>query len=93
MYGLVEKESPLQVEDAIYNHEVLAGTPWMHELLPGQVLRILDEKGNQAVDTTFYDYEDPEDHYSAVATIVAQKIFILLPAVSYVPNQASHYWK
>ncbi len=73
MYGLVEKESPLQVEDAIYNHEVLAGTPWMHELLPGQVLRILDEKGNQAVDTTFYDYEDPEDHYSAVATIVAQK--------------------
>lgn len=73
MYGFIEKKSELNPEDAIYRQVVLAGTPWIHELLPGQTLRILDMEGNQAVDTTFYDVKDPEDHYSAVATIVAQQ--------------------
>ena len=64
MNGLIQKESPLKIEDAIYNEEVLAGTPWQHELLP--------------------------DHYSAVATIVAQKNIYLttgtiLRAESYKP--------
>jgi urea carboxylase-associated protein 1 len=39
----------------------------------GQTFRILDIEGNQAVDTTFYDLTNPEDHYSAVQTIVMQK--------------------
>lgn len=46
--------------------EVLnAGLGWMHELKKGQTFRILDIEGNQAVDTTFYDLENPEDHYGA----------------------------
>ncbi|MFC5652032.1 urea amidolyase associated protein UAAP2 [Paenibacillus solisilvae] len=65
-------ESSLQVEDAIYNITVLAGDGWMHELLPGQVLRIVDVEGNQAADTLFYDADNPEDHYSAIATITGQ---------------------
>ena len=39
---------------------------------PGQVLRIVDLEGNQAADTLFYDAENPEDHYSAIATIAGQ---------------------
>lgn len=66
-------ESPRKVENAVYNTIVPAGTGWMRELLPGQVLRIVDLEGNQAVDTLFFDSENPEDHYSAVATITAQK--------------------
>lgn len=73
MYGLIEKESNLKIEDAIYDEVLEAGYGWMHELLPGQSFRILDLEGNQAVDTTFYDYDAPEDHYGAVPTIVAQK--------------------
>lgn len=72
MYGFIEKKSTLNVEDAVYKETVLAGTPWVHELLPGQTLRIVDIEGNQAVDTTFYDIANPDDHYSATATIVAQ---------------------
>ncbi|MGG4012540.1 urea amidolyase associated protein UAAP2 [Bacillus smithii] len=68
-----EMESPRKVEEAIYNEVIMAGTGWMHELLPGQVLRIVDLEGNQAVDTLFFDAENPEDHYSAVATITAQQ--------------------
>lgn len=60
-------------ENAIYDEIIPAGKGWMRELLPGQLLRIVDLGGNQAVDTLFYDAENPADHYSAVATIVSQK--------------------
>ena len=53
MYGFIEKTSDLKEENAIYNEVVEAGKGWMHELLPGQSLRIVDMEGNQAVDTTF----------------------------------------
>lgn len=72
MYGFIKKESDLKIEDAIYDEVVDAGCGWMHELLPGQSFRILDMEGNQAVDTTFYDMTNPEDHYGAVTTIVMQ---------------------
>ncbi|UJF33968.1 urea amidolyase associated protein UAAP2 [Paenibacillus hexagrammi] len=65
-------ESPRKAEEALYNEVVLAGDGWMHELKPGQVLRIVDLEGNQAADTLFYDADNPEDHYSAVATIAGQ---------------------
>ncbi|WP_297157320.1 urea amidolyase associated protein UAAP2 [uncultured Ellagibacter sp.] len=73
MYGLNAKESTLNPEDAIYDEVVGSGCGWSHELLPGQTLRILDIEGNQAVDTTFMNLDDPADHYSATATIVGQK--------------------
>ena len=73
MYGFIEKTSDLKEENAIYNEVVEAGKGWMHELLSGQSLRIVDMEGNQAVDTTFYDMTNPEDHYGAIPTIVMQK--------------------
>lgn len=76
MYGFIEKTSDLKEENAIYNEVVEAGKGWMHELLSGQSLRIVDMEGNQAVDTTFYDMTNPEDHYGAIPTIVMQKISI-----------------
>ncbi|MGB8452364.1 MAG: urea amidolyase associated protein UAAP2 [Anaerocolumna sp.] len=73
MYEFNGKESSLKIEDAIYNEVLPAGLGWMHEIFPGQYFRILDLEGNQAVDTTFYDMTDPKEHYSAIATMVAQK--------------------
>lgn len=73
MYGFIKKESDLKIEDAIYDQVLDAGLGWMHALNPGQSLRIIDLEGNQAVDTTFYDMTNPEDHYGAVTTIVMQK--------------------
>ncbi|MFC4777195.1 urea amidolyase associated protein UAAP2 [Paenibacillus sp. GCM10023252] len=65
-------ESSRKLEDAIYSKTVLAGDGWSRELEPGQVLRIVDLEGNQAADTLFYDADNPEDHYSAAATIAGQ---------------------
>jgi urea carboxylase-associated protein 1 len=49
-----------------------AGEPWMGEIHAGQVLRIVDLEGNQAVDTLFYNSSDTHEHYSAQNTIQAQ---------------------
>jgi urea carboxylase-associated protein 1 len=62
-------ESPRDPKDAVYDVEVPAGEPWLHELKQGQVLRILDLMGNQAVDTLFYNARDPAERYSATDTI------------------------
>ncbi|HZG85607.1 urea amidolyase associated protein UAAP2 [Paenibacillus sp.] len=65
-------ESDRAAEDAVYDVTIPAGEGWMKDLLPGQVLRIVDLEGNQAADTLFYDTNNPEDHYSAAQTILAQ---------------------
>lgn len=82
MYGFIEKESSLKEADAVYNEVLEAGLGWLHKVKAGQTFRIVDLEGNQAVDTTFYDAEDPSDHYGAIATIVAQKnIYLTTGAV------------
>ncbi|MGD9710430.1 MAG: DUF1989 domain-containing protein, partial [Halothiobacillaceae bacterium] len=65
-------ESPFDPNTAVYDAVVNAGDPWLHEIKKGQVFRILDIEGNQAVDTLFYNAHDPEERYSAVDTVRAQ---------------------
>ena len=49
--------------------DVEAGDGWIGELLAGEVLRIVDLHGNQAVDTLFFDAHDYCNRYSAVDTL------------------------
>jgi urea carboxylase-associated protein 1 len=65
-------ESKLAPQQASYDFVLPAGESWLHEVKRGQVFRILDLEGNQAVDTLFYNARDPEERYSAVDTIRAQ---------------------
>ena len=62
-------ESTLNPADAVLDQTCLAGDPWMATLRAGQTLRILDLKGNQAVDTLFYSAADGAERYSAADTI------------------------
>ena len=64
--------SPRDPARALHDHEVAAGEPWLHVIERGQVLRILDLMGNQAVDTLFYNAQDPRERYSAVDTLRLQ---------------------
>jgi uncharacterized protein len=66
------KESVLDPQDAIMDVVVPAGEPWMGVVAEGQVLRIVDLEGNQAVDTLFYSAADPRERYSASDTIRMQ---------------------
>ncbi|MFF2479424.1 urea amidolyase associated protein UAAP2 [Paenibacillus sp. NPDC058071] len=65
--------SKLDPRNAKYEHIIPAGEGWLHDLLPGEVLRIEDLEGNQAVDTLFYTTDDPSDRYSAIRTITNQQ--------------------
>ena len=65
-------ESQLSPDKASYDHTILAGDGWMHEIKKGQVFRIVDVEGNQAVDTLFYNARDYEDRYSAADTMREQ---------------------
>ena len=65
-------ESALDPRGAVLNEVVPAGEPWMGTVRKGQYFRIVDLEGNQAVDTLFYNANDPEEHYSAQDTIRAQ---------------------
>jgi urea carboxylase-associated protein 1 len=63
------QESRLDPARAIQDHVVGAGQPFMLHIARGQLFRIVDLEGNQAVDTLFYDAHDLSDRYSAVDTI------------------------
>ena len=63
------QESKLNPARALYQEVVPAGDPWTYELKKGQVFRIVDLHGNQAVDTLFYNAHDYADRYSAQDTI------------------------
>ncbi len=65
-------ESRLLPDRAIYNHVVPAGDGHTLLLEKGQIFRIVDLEGNQAVDTLFYNAKDPVERYSAVDTIREQ---------------------
>jgi urea carboxylase-associated protein 1 len=61
-----------EVDDALVDIELGAGDGWTRELAAGMVLRIVDLRGNQAVDTLFFDAHDYANRYSAVDTLREQ---------------------
>jgi hypothetical protein len=65
--------SKLDPRDAVMDEVCPAGEPWMKAIRTGQIFRILDLEGNQAVDTLFYSAHDPEERYSAVDTLQRQR--------------------
>lgn len=44
-------------------------TPWSWVLAPGQVMRLIDVEGCQALDALFYNAADPSERYSAQDTV------------------------
>ena len=64
--------SALDPAHAVVDAIVPAGEPWLQKIVKGQILRIVDLEGNQAVDTLFFTVDDPEEHYSLTHTIQAQ---------------------
>jgi urea carboxylase-associated protein 1 len=65
-------ESPLRADGAVWSTTVLAGDGHTVVVKKGQTFRIVDLEGNQAVDTLFYNANDPVERYSAVDTIREQ---------------------
>jgi urea carboxylase-associated protein 1 len=63
---------------------VPAGRPWGRIIHQGEVLRIVDLHGRQAVDFLCYDAADPGDRYSAMNTVKVQgNVFVQQGSVLY----------
>jgi urea carboxylase-associated protein 1 len=71
------RASSLDPQHAVFDEVVPAGRGFAHEVLRGQILRIVDLEGNQAVDTLFYNARDLDERYSANDTIRGQESLYL----------------
>src|SRR6187402_3122134 len=65
-------ESSLDPQRAVFDQVIEAGTGFSHVIEEGQIFRIVDLEGNQAVDTLFFDAHDPTNRYSATDTLREQ---------------------
>jgi len=81
------QESNLDPKDAIFDEVLPAGRGWAHEVSLGQIFRIVDIEGNQAVDTLFYNVHDLDERYSATDTIVAQRGIYLTTGTTLVSSE------
>ena len=69
----VESVARRVVEDRV----VPAGEPWARVLKQGQILRIVDLEGRQAVDFLCYNAANPEERYNAADTMKYAKTIFL----------------
>ena len=72
MTAFALKEGALDPSRAIFDEVVPSGRGFTRDLRRGQIFRIVDLEGNQAVDTLFYNAHDPDERYSSCDTIRAQ---------------------
>lgn len=61
-----------ELEGVIYDHVIPPRQPWSHVVKAGEILRIVDLEGQQAVDFLCYNAADPGDRYSSMNTIKVQ---------------------
>ncbi|GAC1455765.1 MAG: urea carboxylase-associated family protein [Vulcanimicrobiaceae bacterium] len=57
----------------LYDAVVAARTPWSRVVRRGEILRIVDLEGRQAVDTLIYNAHDTGERYDAQRTLVQQR--------------------
>jgi uncharacterized protein len=70
-------ESKLDPETAVVDEICPAGEPWAKLVMQGQIFRIVDLGGNQAVDTLFYNAARAAERYCATNTIRHQQMLYL----------------
>ena len=83
------RESSLLVGDAHRVEVVGAGDYWMEEVRAGETLRITDLKGNQAVDTLFFNADHPHERYSAFDTVREQRNLYLTVGTTLVSDDGN----
>jgi urea carboxylase-associated protein 1 len=81
--------SSLKPEVARQSYVVEAGEPFVLEIQKGQIVRIVDLEGNQAVDTLFYNAHNYADRYSAQDTIREQRSLYLTTGTQLISTEGN----
>jgi len=71
----------------VHDEIVAARAPWRHRINAGEMLRIIDLEGNQAVDFLLYAADDDAERYSAQDTIAAQANIFLRTGSALLSNE------
>ena len=80
-------ESLMTPQSAVRSEIVPAGDAWLGRIGRGQIFRIVDMEGNQAVDTLFFNARDVDERYSATETIRAQGNIYLTTGTALVSSE------
>ncbi|WP_417308556.1 urea amidolyase associated protein UAAP2 [Devosia sp.] len=73
----------------VFEHEIPARQPWSGVIRKGQVFRIIDTCGQQAVDTLFYNAADFAERYSAQDTLQAQGAAYITTGTDLISNEGN----
>jgi uncharacterized protein len=77
------------MREAVLDHVIPAGEPWIGTVSRGQTFRIVDIEGNQAVDTLFFNAANSEERYSATDTIRSQGRLYLTTGTQLMSNDGN----
>jgi len=83
----IASPAALDPTQAIYDFTIPANRPWSGLVEKGQILRIVDLQGCQAVDTLFYNAHDHGERYSAQDTILDQGASYVSAGTRLISNQ------
>jgi len=75
--------------NAVLNEIIPAGEPWVGTVCRGEVFRIVDLEGNQAVDTLFFNAANTAERYSACDTVRSQGNIYLTTGTQLVSNEGN----
>lgn len=76
-----------ELSSAVYDFVIPALAPWSGLVKRGQVIRIVDLEGQQAVDTLFYRADDFSERYSAQDTLRAQGSAYVVTGTKLISNE------
>jgi urea carboxylase-associated protein 1 len=83
------QKSQLSTDTARHIEVVDAGDYWINRVNVGETFRITDLKGNQAVDTLFFNANQPRERYSAFDTIREQKNLYLTTGSTLISDECN----
>jgi len=79
-------ESNRDPKQAVYREVIAAGEAYRHEIKRGQLVRIVDLEGNQAVDTLVFNALDTQERYDANNTLREQNNIYLTTGTPLLSN-------
>src|ERR1700712_149995 len=72
-----------------FREVVDSGLGFSRVIKRGELVRIIDLEGNQAVDTLFYNAHDPSERYSAPDTILRQQNLYLSSGTQLISSEGN----
>ncbi len=89
MTDFIQTSPARTIEAAVQDHHIPAEAPFSTVIRKGQIVRIEDSYGQQAIDTLFYNAEDFSERYSNQDTMREQGAAYISTGTKIMSNEAA----